>query len=146
MEDELQQAAAVAQVNEYETAVVASAVHPAGHAQLGGDPTPGVGFAAGLERMVLASSEEADAAPTDVFVALDGGDPRDAFVLTQRLRAAGLSAQMEQAGRSLKGQLKQAGRVDARAVAILGADGIRIRSGGSEQEVAGVDAALEALR
>jgi histidyl-tRNA synthetase len=113
--------------------------------QLGGDATPGVGWAAGIERMVLASEEEREAPPTDVYVAIDGGSPRDAFMLTQRVRAAGLSAQMEQAGRSLKGQLKQAGRLGARAVAIVGADGIRVRSGGSEQEVEGVDAAVEAL-
>jgi histidyl-tRNA synthetase len=113
--------------------------------QLGGQPTPGVGWAAGIERMVLASSEEAEPLPTDVFVALDGGDPRHAFALVQRLRAAGLRAQMEQAGRSLKGQLKQAGRLGADAVAIVGPESIRIRAGGSEQEVAGVDAAFEAI-
>ncbi|MFL5896651.1 MAG: histidine--tRNA ligase [Thermoleophilaceae bacterium] len=113
--------------------------------QLGGPPTPGVGWAAGLERMVLASEEETAAEPTDVFVALDGGDQRTAFALVQRLRAAGRSAQMEQAGRSLKGQLKHAGRLNARAVAIVAADGIRVRTGGSEREVDGVDAAVEAL-
>jgi histidyl-tRNA synthetase len=114
--------------------------------QLGGPPTPGVGWAAGIERMTLASTEEEDAAPTQVFVALDeGADPRTAFALVHRLRAAGVSAQMEQAGRSLKGQLKHAGRLNAEAVAVVTAGGIRIRSGGSEQEVDGVDAALEAL-
>ena len=113
--------------------------------QLGGPPTPGVGWAAGVERIVLASREEAGAPAADVFVALDGGDPRVAFTLVRRLRSAGRSAQMEQAGRSLKGQLKQAGRVDARAVAIVGAGGIRIRMEGDEREVPDVDAALEAL-
>jgi histidyl-tRNA synthetase len=113
--------------------------------QLGGPPTPGVGWAAGVERILLASSGEADGPPTDVFVALDGGDARIAFTLVRRLRSAGRSAQMEQAGRSLKGQLKQAGRLDARAVAIVGADGIRIRADGGEHEVAGIDAAVEAL-
>ncbi|HEX4735507.1 MAG TPA: histidine--tRNA ligase, partial [Thermoleophilaceae bacterium] len=38
--------------------------------QLGGVPTPGVGWAAGIERMVLASSEESEALPVDVFVAV----------------------------------------------------------------------------
>jgi histidyl-tRNA synthetase len=113
--------------------------------QLGGQPTPGVGWAAGIERMLLASTEEAEPLATDVFVALDGGDPRHAFALVQRLRAAGLRAQMEQAGRSLKGQLKQAGRLGADAVAIVGPESIRIRAGGSEQEVAGVEAAFEAI-
>jgi histidyl-tRNA synthetase len=113
--------------------------------QLGGQPTPGVGWAAGIERMVLASTEESEGPPTDVFVAIDGGDPRDAFRLVQRLRSAGVSAQMEQAGRSLKGQLRQAGRLGADAVAVVGPDSIRIRAGGSEQEVADVDAAVESI-
>jgi histidyl-tRNA synthetase len=114
--------------------------------QLGGAPTPGVGWAAGVERMVLASQEEAEPEAPQVFVALDeGADPRTAFALVQRLRAAGASAHMEQAGRSLKGQLKHAGRLNAASVAIVGADGIRIRSQGSEREVGDVDAAVEAL-
>jgi histidyl-tRNA synthetase len=113
--------------------------------QLGGQPTPGVGWAAGIERMVLASREETDADPVDVFVAVDGGDPRVAFRLVTELRGKGLKAQMEQAGRSLKGQLKQAGRLRADAVAIVGSDAIRVRAGGSEQEVHGIDAALAAI-
>lgn len=113
--------------------------------QLGGQPTPGVGWAAGIERMVLASSESSDSPPADVFVALDGGDPRVAFRLVNQLRGKGLRAQMEQAGRSLKGQLKQAGRVGADAVAVVGSDSIRVRAGGSEVEVKGVDAAVDAI-
>jgi histidyl-tRNA synthetase len=113
--------------------------------QLGGDPTPGVGWAAGIERMVLASREESPPVPVDVFVALDGGDPRTAFKLVTELRGKGLRAQMEQAGRSLKGQMKQAGRLHADAVAVVGPESIRIRAGGSEQEVAGIDAALAAI-
>jgi histidyl-tRNA synthetase len=113
--------------------------------QLGGQPTPGVGWAAGLERMALASREESDALPVDVFVALDGGDPRTAFKLVTQLRGKGLRAQMEQAGRSLKGQLKQAGRVSADAVAIVGAESIRIRAAGTEQEVNDIDAAIAAI-
>jgi histidyl-tRNA synthetase len=113
--------------------------------QLGGEPTPGVGFAAGVERMLLASREESEQLSTNVFVALDGGDPRTAFSLVRALRARGLRTQMEQAGRSLKGQLKQAGRVGADAVAIVGPDSIRVRAGGSEQEVKGLDAAVAAI-
>ena len=113
--------------------------------QLGGQPTPGVGWAAGIERMALASSEESAASPVDVFVAVDGGDPRAAFRLVTQLRAKGLKAQMEQAGRSLKGQLKQAGRLSADAVAIVGPESIRVRAGGSEVEVKDIDAAIAAL-
>jgi histidyl-tRNA synthetase len=78
-------------------------------------------------------------------VAIDGGDARDAFALVQRLRRAGVSAQMEQAGRSLKGQLKHAGRLGADAVAIVGPESIRVRAAGSEQEVPDVDAAFDAI-
>jgi histidyl-tRNA synthetase len=113
--------------------------------QLGGQPTPGVGWAAGIERMVLASSEESETPPLDVFVAIDGGDPRNAFRLVTELRGRGVRAQMEQAGRSLKGQLKQAGRLRADAVAIVGAESIRVRAAGAEQEVEDVDAAVVAI-
>jgi histidyl-tRNA synthetase len=113
--------------------------------QLGGEPTPGVGWAAGIERMVLASREDSESSPVDVFVAVDGGDPRTAFQLVTELRGKGLRAQMEQAGRSLKGQLKQAGRVRADAVAIVGPESIRIRAGGSEEEVTGIEGALAAI-
>jgi histidyl-tRNA synthetase len=113
--------------------------------QLGGQPTPGVGWAAGLERMALASREESDAPAVDVFVAVDGGDPRTAFRLVTQLRGKGLRAQMEQAGRSLKGQLKQAGRLRADAVAVVGPESIRVRAAGSEQEVKDIDAAIAAI-
>ncbi len=113
--------------------------------QLGGEPTPGVGWAAGIERMVLASQEESESVPVDVYVALDGGDARTAFRLVAELRGHGLRAQMEQAGRSLKGQLKHAVRLGADAVAIVGEGSIRVRAGGSEQEVADVAAAVDAI-
>jgi histidyl-tRNA synthetase len=113
--------------------------------QLGGRSTPGVGWAAGIERMVLASPDESSSLSVDVFVAVDGGDPRTAFRLVTELRGRGVRAQMEQAGRSLKGQLRQAGRVGADAVAIVGPGSIRVRAGGSEQEVADVDAAVAAI-
>jgi histidyl-tRNA synthetase len=113
--------------------------------QLGGQPTPGVGWAAGIERMLLASSEEAEAPSADVFVATEGGSARDAFRLVQRLRTAGLRAELEQAGRSLKGQLRHAGRLGADVVAIVGPESIRIRAGGTEEEVPDVDAAFEAI-
>jgi histidyl-tRNA synthetase len=100
--------------------------------ELGGQPTPGVGFAAGIERILLAAGEAERDDGIDVFVA---GTGRDAFVLQTKLRSSGLSAQMEQAGRSLKGQLKQADRLGARWTVILG-DEIEVKdmdSGEQEQ-------------
>jgi histidyl-tRNA synthetase len=85
--------------------------------ELGGPPTPGVGWAAGIERILLAAGAAEQDHGIDVFVA---GTGRDAFVLVRQLRSGGLRAQMEQAGRSLKGQLKQADRLGARWTVILG--------------------------
>jgi histidyl-tRNA synthetase len=89
--------------------------------QLGGAPTPASGWAAGVERMLLASGERPVAAElVDLFVAIaDPGGSRPAFALTRRARGAGLAAQLELAGRSLKGQLKHADRIGARYVAIV---------------------------
>jgi histidyl-tRNA synthetase len=100
--------------------------------QLGGPPTPGMGWAAGIERIMLASDgslaaveHPATPAPPELFVALDGS-PAElrpvAFGLLSQARAAGLSAQMDLGGRSLKGQLGHADALGARFVAIV-ADG-----------------------
>jgi histidyl-tRNA synthetase len=91
-------------------------------AELDGPPTPAVGWAAGVERMLLASPE-LPVAPeiTDLFVAVASPqESRVAFDLAHDARRAGLSAQLELAGRSLKGQLKHADRIGARYVAIVG--------------------------
>jgi histidyl-tRNA synthetase len=88
---------------------------------LGGQPTPGMGWAAGIERMLLAGDgQHAAANPVDLFLALDGANVRRvAFGLLEAARSAGLHAQMELAGRSLKGQLKHADALGARYVAIV---------------------------
>src|SRR5207248_4376458 len=89
--------------------------------QLGGPPTPASGWAAGVERMLLAAEQPAaPPEPVDVFVAVAQPAGADAaFALVQRARAAGLSAQLELAGRSLKGQLRHADRIGACYVAIV---------------------------
>ena len=100
--------------------------------QLGGPATPGIGWAAGIERILLAGAPPHPApAPVDLFVAYepprDGREsahrhaPAGAFALLAQARAAGLTAQMELAGRSLKGQLGFASALDARYVAIVAA-------------------------
>jgi histidyl-tRNA synthetase len=105
--------------------------------QLGGPATPGVGWALGMERMLLAAQGDGEDAQADVFVALATPDSaREGFLLVQRLRAAGLRAELEQAGRSMTGQLKQANRVGARATVIVG-DGIEVKDmDGGDQEPA----------
>lgn len=92
--------------------------------QLGGPPTPAVGWAAGVERILLALGEEGERAERDAFVAVaDPGQRRRAMALVTELRNAGLAAETDLAGRGLKGQLKHADRIGARRVLILEADG-----------------------
>jgi len=106
---------------------------------IGGPPTPGNGWAAGVERILLASEPPPDLPPAvDLYVANARKDDGDvaAFALASEARRAGLSVQQELAGRSIKGQLKQADRIGARYVAILGDEGISLKDMESgEQEV-----------
>ncbi len=93
-------------------------------AELGGPPTPGIGWAAGVERILLAGEVPAAApAPVELFVALEDRSPAaraGAFGLLTQARGAGLSAQMDLAGRSLKGQLSHANSIGALYVVIVG--------------------------
>jgi histidyl-tRNA synthetase len=93
--------------------------------ELGGPDRVGIGFAAGIERLVLALPEAAvpEAAPPSVFVASLGDPAREvALALLRDLRQAGIRAQMDLEGRSLKGQMKRADRLKAPIVLILGDD------------------------
>ena len=95
--------------------------------EIGGAPTPAVGFAVGLERVMLAM-EMQNLFPemeegTDAFVVAMGDEAKDeAFCLLAELRDAGLSARMDYAGRSMKSQMKQADKANARYALILGED------------------------
>jgi len=103
---------------------------------IGGAPTPGVGWAAGIERILLAAGGVPAAdTPADLFVAYEPGRRADAFTVVTHTRRAGRAAQMELAGRSLKGQLKQAGRSGARFVAVLREDGSVLQDTETNDEV-----------
>ena len=97
--------------------------------ELGGPPTPGMGWAAGVERMLLAGPPAPIAPPPlALYVAYAKPEYRaEAFLLAADVRRAGHSAQLELGGRSLKGQLKQADRAKARYVAILGDEGTALK-------------------
>jgi histidyl-tRNA synthetase len=97
--------------------------------QIGGPPTPGIGWAAGVERMLLTASTIAPAEPAlDLYVGYAGDGHRTAaFRLAADARRAGLTARLELAGRSVKGQVKQADRAGARYVAILGDEGTSLK-------------------
>jgi len=90
---------------------------------LGGPPTPAVGFAAGMERLLLALSPgEQEAAPAfDVYVATLGQAGRRVGVaLAEKLRRAGLRVDLDYMGRSLKGQMRQANRLGVPVTLIVG--------------------------
>jgi histidyl-tRNA synthetase len=133
--------------------------------ELGGPPTPGVGWAAGVERILLAAREQqrfelGRAAERDVamligpagraprvFVAIAKPESRrQAFALAQRLREKGVHAEIEQSGRSLKGQLRHADRIKARETVIVG-DELEVKDmdSGEQRTVAGVEELVREL-
>jgi histidyl-tRNA synthetase len=116
---------------------------------IGGPPTPGIGFGAGIERLLLALENEGitiEQAALDVFVVL-GEDADRAAVsrLLVDLRRAGLSADTDYAGRSFKGQMTQAGRTRAGAVVIVGGDRAAIRRYGRDEEPMALDRVVATL-
>jgi histidyl-tRNA synthetase len=102
---------------------------------IGGPDTPGIGFGAGLERLLLAIEQETEApAPRalDVFV-VAGEDERAAVLpLVAELRRAGVAADVDHAGRSTNGQVKHAQRIDARRIAIVEGAEATIRERGAD--------------
>lgn len=91
---------------------------------LGGPPTPGIGFGLGIERILLAADAEGtlavDDAAVDVWV-VDTAGGRSALLVTHELREAGVRADRAFDGRSMKAQLRAANRSGARLAVIVGA-------------------------
>jgi histidyl-tRNA synthetase len=117
---------------------------------LGGPATPGCGFAAGIERMLLASGRlPSGSPPVDLYVAYDAPARRaDAFKIVDEARRARLNAQIELAGRSRKGQLKHADRLGARYVALVGDDATVLKDmqAGEQRELPAGDVVARVLR
>jgi histidyl-tRNA synthetase len=90
---------------------------------LGGPQTPGVGFACGIERVLLALGEHGGETPVQVFVAAPEAQRELALGLVLELRRAGIAADLDLAGRGFKGQMKQADRSGADITVILDEDG-----------------------
>lgn len=93
--------------------------------QLGGPKNmPGTGFAMGMERLTLLMQQKNEAiecGKTDIFIAALGDAAMEySAPLVHQLRKLGLQAAMDYANRSLKAQMKQAGRVNARYTLIIG--------------------------
>ena len=117
--------------------------------EIGGPATPGVGFGAGVERLRLALEEEgirAEEEGIDFFFACgDGADRARVLVQMARLRADGVSCETDYAGRSLKGQLTQAGRLKARSLVLVTGGEAAIRAKGADERTVPVDAVAETI-
>ena len=124
--------------------------------ELGGQPTPGIGFGSGVERITLAleAAGLVDEEPViDCYLAIPDPDLRlQLLPLVRRLRAAGVRCESDMRGRSLKAMLRQAAALGARQVAIVGrrehAAGVatvRDMTTGDQREVP-IDQLVEALQ
>lgn len=88
---------------------------------LGGPEVPAIGFAAGLERLLIASSVQAAESVVDVFIAPVGdGTQAHALVLGRDIRGAGLRCEVDTRKASMKAQLRRANALGARVCLILG--------------------------
>ncbi|MFQ5667796.1 MAG: histidine--tRNA ligase [Candidatus Binatia bacterium] len=98
---------------------------------LGGPDTPGIGFALGVERLVLAAADHPAlrALPAEVFIApLGSAAEAEALHLAHRWRADGVRVETTSGHRSLKSQMRLAGKVGVRYVLIVGEDELTARA------------------
>ena len=106
--------------------------------EIGGPPTPGVGFGAGIERLTIALAEQGIAVEEpgiDVFfVCTEEAARAEILAVMAELRHRGRRCDTDYAGRSLRGQLTQAGRLGARLTVLAGADRATIRRRGADDE------------
>ncbi len=115
--------------------------------QIGGKPTPGIGFATGMERLTLNLQRQEvpvsdDPSPRYLVVSVGDAARETALDVAVRIRQQGTGAILGSASRSLKGQLRQANALSIPYVAIIGddevaADSITIRdmaTGGQERQ------------
>ena len=118
-------------------------------AEIGGAPTPAIGFGAGIERALIALENEGrtGTAPSlDVFFVVDGdGERASVPPLLAELRRAGLSADTDYARRSFKGQMTQAGRTGAATVVVVRGGEATIRRGGKDERTVGLDEVVATL-
>jgi histidyl-tRNA synthetase len=92
--------------------------------QLGGPEVPGIGFAMGMERLVMLLGQKDQVAKQpslDLFLVTLGETAyENGFILLQKLRSQRLHVMMDHEGRSMKNQMKQANKHNARFALILG--------------------------
>ena len=95
--------------------------------EIGGPSVPGIGFAVGMERLLLTLKEQGLLPPVEeirpaYIVALGDEARKEAFILQQALRAKSLYAEIDTNGRSMKGQMKAANKINADFTVIIGED------------------------
>ncbi len=93
--------------------------------ELGGKSVPAVGFAAGIERLLIVMEQSGanipiPNAPTVYFAGMDGESRKQCFRLCTALRAAGITAEIDQMERSVKAQFKYADKLGVKYVAVIG--------------------------
>ena len=116
--------------------------------QFGGPPTPCIGWAAGVERILLAAGRElVSGSVVEVFIAVPKEERRqEGFRLWRKVRGE-RSVLMGEPGRSMKGQMKQADRVGARWTVIVEDDGFELKDmkSGEQRPIASADELMKAL-
>jgi histidyl-tRNA synthetase len=117
---------------------------------MGGPETPGVGWASGVERCMMLLKNEMQARRPIALVPIGEEAERQALILANRIRAAGLSADLGYSGNMSK-RMKRANKVNARVAVILGEDelaknvaAVRDLDSGEQREVA-LDTLIESL-
>ena len=115
--------------------------------EFGGGDVPGIGFAAGLERLILllenSGAEFPEEEKVKIYLAPMGEEATEkAFLLTQELRKAGIIAETDHADRGIKSQFKYADKIGAEYVGVIGSTelqsgAVRLKkmSDGTEREV-----------
>lgn len=93
--------------------------------ELGGSNLPAIGFAAGIERLLLLMENTGvsfpeDGVPTIYLAGMDESSRAQAFKIAMELRANGISAEVDHMQRSVKAQLKYADKIGAKFVAVIG--------------------------
>jgi histidyl-tRNA synthetase len=115
--------------------------------EIGGPATPGIGFGAGLERLLLSIGEDrAEPLHVDVFfVCEDSADRAGVLPVLAELRRRGLRADLDYAGRSLKGQVTQANRLGAGWTVVVADSRATVREPGRPDWTASLDELVDRL-
>lgn len=115
--------------------------------EIGGASTPGIGFGAGLERLIMSVPDaDREAAPVDVFfVTTESADRARVLPLLAELRRRGLRADLDYGGRSQKGQLGQAGRLRAGWTVIVEGGRATVRELGRDDWTAQLDELVDRI-